>query len=133
MRSPAPGGRPGDNEDAPFGGTADNPYLTESGAPDYVAIQQSEEFVRLRRLLTRFIFPMTAVFLVWYMAYVLLAAYDHSLMSRKVFGEINVGIILGLLQFVSTILITLAYARFARNRFDPDVTALREQVGVPEK
>lgn len=131
MRTPAPGdSRPGVDPSTPFGGTSDNRFRTESGAPDYVAIQQSEEFTQLRGRFRRFVFPMTAVFLLWYFTYVMLAAFDHSLMSHPIVGQINVGLVLGLLQFISTILITLGYLRFTRKHFDPDVNTLREQAGA---
>ena len=45
---------------------------------------------------------MTGLFLAWYLLYVLLADYAHDFMSTKVVGNINIGLILGLLQFVST-------------------------------
>jgi uncharacterized membrane protein (DUF485 family) len=98
--------------------------------PDYTAIQHSEEFGVLRRRFRRFAFPMTLLFIVWYLVYVVLAAYAHSFMSIKVFGEINVAMIMGILQFVSTALITLAYLRFAKRRLDPQVDRVRQQAGV---
>ena len=98
--------------------------------PDFTAIQRSPAFVDLRSRLRRFIFPMSLLFFAWYLTYVLLAAYAHEFMSRKVFGEVNVAILLGLGQFASTILITLAYLRFARNNVDPQVAEIREQSGV---
>ena len=62
---------------------------------------------------------MTAFFLAWYFLYVLLADYAHDFMSTKVWGNINVGLLLGLGQFVSTFAITMIYARWANNRQDP--------------
>jgi uncharacterized membrane protein (DUF485 family) len=103
---------------------------TANGAPDFVAIQRSTEFAALRRRLRRFIFTMSAVFFVWYMVYVLFAAYDHSFMDHKIFGQINLGLIFGLLQFVSTVIITLLYTRFARKQVDPSVEEIRAQAGA---
>jgi uncharacterized membrane protein (DUF485 family) len=99
-------------------------------APDYLTIQHSEEFRRLRARFRRFVFPMTLLFIVWYFAYVLLAAYAHELMATKVYGQINVAILLGIGQFVSTALITIAYLRFARRRLDPQAEKVRQQAGV---
>ncbi|GAB2806315.1 DUF485 domain-containing protein [Streptomyces sp. NPDC054796] len=103
------------------------------GEPDYSAIQQSEEFVQLRRRLRLFVFPMSALFFCWYMTFALLSAYAHGFMSQKVTGEINMGTILGLLQFVSTIVIVLAYRRFARKRIDPEVDRIHELAGVEKQ
>ncbi|KOV74029.1 membrane protein [Streptomyces sp. NRRL WC-3618] len=100
------------------------------GEPNYPAIQQSEEFSRLRRRLRLFVFPMSALFFCWYMTFVLLSAYAHEFMSRKVTGEINMGTILGLMQFASTITIVLTYRRFARKKLDPAVDRIHELAGV---
>ncbi len=62
---------------------------------------------------------MTGLFLAWYLLYVLLADYAHEFMSQKLFGNINVALVFGLLQFVSTFLITWAYVRFADRKLDP--------------
>jgi uncharacterized membrane protein (DUF485 family) len=97
---------------------------------DYVAIQRSPEFASLRSRFRGFAFPMTLLFIVWYLVYVLLAAYAHDFMSKKVWGEINVAIVMGVLQFVSTALITIAYLRFAKRRLDPQVEIVRQQAGV---
>ncbi|SFQ08290.1 Uncharacterized membrane protein, DUF485 family [Amycolatopsis arida] len=93
--------------------------------PDYEEIRRSPEFVAVRRRLRRFVFPMSLLFLAWYLCYVLLAAFAHDLMSTKVVGAVNVGIVLGLLQFASTLAITAGYLRFARRRIDPAVAEIR--------
>ncbi|QKV79343.1 DUF485 domain-containing protein [Amycolatopsis sp. Hca4] len=98
--------------------------------PDYPAIQASPEFVSLRRRFRGFVFPLSFAFFAWYMTYVLLAAYAHEFMSRKVFGQVNVGILLGLGQFASTALITWFYLRYARRRLDPRVAELRARAGL---
>ena len=40
-------------------------------------------------------------------------------MAKEVFGNVNVGLLLGLLQFVSTFLITTLYVRYANKNLDP--------------
>ncbi|WP_280274223.1 DUF485 domain-containing protein [Nocardia wallacei] len=97
-------------------------------AADFEAARSSPEFQELRTRLRRFVFPMTAVFLIWYLAYVLLGAYAHDFMATKVFGDINTGLLLGLGQFVSTFLITGLYVRFAGRQLDPRAAALRERL-----
>jgi uncharacterized membrane protein (DUF485 family) len=94
----------------------------------YLDVQQSEEFIDLRRRFRKFVFPMTALFLAWYFLYVLLAAYAPDFMSHKVVGNINVGLILGLGQFVSTFAITILYVRWADRVFDPRAEALHRQL-----
>ena len=75
-----------------------------------------------------FIFPMTALFLVWYFVYVLLAAFAPDFMSTKVAGNINVGLLFGFGQFVSTFAITIAYKSWADKTFDPAAAELREEL-----
>lgn len=97
----------------------------------YEQVQASDEFADLRSRLRRFVFPMSAAFLIWYLAYVLLASYAPGFMSIKVLGNINVGLIIGLLQFVSTFVITTVYARWADRRFDPAAAELARRVHLP--
>ena len=96
--------------------------------PDWETIQQSAEFTQLRRRLRNFVFPMTVAFLAWYLLYVLLSDYAHDFMSTKVFGNINIGLIFGLLQFVSTFVITSLYVRHANQKLDPVADKIREDI-----
>ena len=95
---------------------------------DYQRVQDSPEFQDLRRRFRNFVFPLTAFFLVWYLTYVLLAADAHDVMRTKVFGTINVGLLLGLGQFVTTFAITMLYARWANKRQDPIANELRQRI-----
>jgi uncharacterized membrane protein (DUF485 family) len=49
-------------------------------------------------------------------------------MAIKLFGNINVGLVFGLLQFVSTFLITFLYVRFADRKLDPLAFQLRDDI-----
>ena len=49
-------------------------------------------------------------------------------MSTRVFGNVNIGLIFGLLQFVTTFGITIAYVRWAGRVLDPRSAAIREQL-----
>jgi uncharacterized membrane protein (DUF485 family) len=95
----------------------------------FVAIQASPEFAELRRKLRRFVFPMTALFLAWYATYVLLGAFAHDFMAIRVFGNINVGLLIGLGQFLTTFIITALYVRFANRELDPRAAAIRSTLG----
>jgi uncharacterized membrane protein (DUF485 family) len=94
----------------------------------YLAAQASPEFAELRARLRRFVFPMTAFFLVWYATYVVLGAFAHDFMATKVWGNVNVGLLIGLGQFLTTFVITGLYVRFANRDLDPRATALRERL-----
>ena len=60
---------------------------TEPPGSVYEQVQASPEFRALRRRLRRFVFPMSALFLVWYLAYVLLASYARPFMAIKLVGQ----------------------------------------------
>ena len=94
----------------------------------YQEVQASDEFQELRTRFRRFVFPLTGLFLVWYFLYVGLSAYAPDFMSTKVIGRVNLGLIIGLLQFVSTFAITMTYARWADKNFDPTADRLREHL-----
>lgn len=96
--------------------------------PDFTAIAHSTEFRELRYRLLRFVFPMSAVFLLWYLAYVVVAAWMPEFMGTRVLGEINAGMLMGVGQFASTIIITAWYQRFASRQIDPRVAELRQGV-----
>jgi uncharacterized membrane protein (DUF485 family) len=94
-------------------------------AQEYRQAQDSPEFAELRRRFRRFAVPMTVVFLAWYLLYVLLSTYASDLMSTRVFGNVNLGILLGLGQFVSTFLITQLYVRYSSRTTDPIADEMR--------
>jgi uncharacterized membrane protein (DUF485 family) len=95
---------------------------------DYLAMQASPEFQELRTRLRRFVFPMTAFFLIWYATYVVLGAFAHDFMAIRVWGNINVGLLIGLGQFLTTFVITGLYVRFANRELDPRAAAIRAEM-----
>lgn len=103
-------------------------HASNEGPVDFVAEQNSEEFQTLRKSHRNFVFPVAIGFLVWYFAYVLLAAYAHDFMSIKVWDNINVGLILGLLQFVTTFGITTWYVTYANRKLDPQAAVIRTRL-----
>ena len=101
----------------------------ESAAERYLAVQRSDEFAGLRRALRGFVFPMTVAFFLWYALYVILSAYARGFMGTKLLGNINVALVFGLLQFVSTFVIAWLYSRFADRRIDPVADRIRAEIG----
>ncbi|WP_066898850.1 DUF485 domain-containing protein [Mycolicibacterium houstonense] len=106
----------------------DLPARVAPTGEQFLATQASPEFQELRTRLRRFVFPMTAFFLLWYALYVMLGAFAHEFMAIRVFGNINVGLLIGLGQFVTTFVITGLYVRFANKELDPRATAIREEL-----
>ena len=104
--------------------------VTRAGSTtvDYQEVEASESFRQLKRRHRGFVFPLAVAFLLWYFAYVLLADYAHEFMSTPVWGNINVGLLLGLGQFVTTFAITTWYVSFANRRLDPVADEIRGQL-----
>jgi uncharacterized membrane protein (DUF485 family) len=106
----------------------DDDQVGHPSASAFQQVQASPEFAELRSRFRRFAFPMTAAFLVWYFAYVLLSTYAESFMNIRMFGNVSLGILLGLLQFVTTFLITWLYIRHANKNLDPLAASLRDKL-----
>ncbi|GAA4066806.1 DUF485 domain-containing protein [Actinomadura miaoliensis] len=94
----------------------------------YERVQQGPDFQELRRRFRAFAFPATAAFLAWYLLYVVLSGWARDFMGTKVVGFINIALIFGLLQFVSTFLIAWQYSRHAERKLDPLADRLRAEV-----
>jgi uncharacterized membrane protein (DUF485 family) len=90
-----------------------------SDHPLYVELHGSPEFVELRKKFRAFVVPATIAFMTWYLLYVLMSMWAHDFMSTEVFGNVNVAVIFGLLQFVSTFLIAWLYGRYMNKDADP--------------
>jgi uncharacterized membrane protein (DUF485 family) len=107
----------------------------QSGSPalddptPYQEVQRSPEFVALRKRWRRFIFTLSAIFLAWFMVYVLLADFATGFMNTRIGGtNLTIGLVFGLLQFVSTFVIATIYVRFADKNLDPEAERLRLRV-----
>jgi uncharacterized membrane protein (DUF485 family) len=95
----------------------------------YQEVQASPEFRSLRKRWRGFIFTMSAIFLGWFLVYVLLSDFAHGLVDTRIGGtNFTVGLLLGLLQFVSTFTIATIYVRFANKNLDDDAAALKRRV-----
>ncbi|MET7452364.1 DUF485 domain-containing protein [Streptomyces sp. NPDC005574] len=96
-----------------------------AAADVYLEVQRSAAFQEVRSRYRRFVVPGVAGFLAWYLAYVVTATTAPGLMARPVAGAVNVAMLAGLGQFLSTFLLTWAYTRHARLRRDRAALELR--------
>jgi uncharacterized membrane protein (DUF485 family) len=108
-------------------------YADSDDEQRFVEVARSPEFDTLRRALRRFVFPVSAAFLLWYALYVLMSAYARDFMSIKVVGNVNIALIFGLLQFISTFLIAWLYVRYADRKIDPLADRLRAKIEGDQK
>lgn len=116
------------NRKLPEGATPDLPVPGTISEQAFIDMQDSDEFDQLRQRFRKFSFPLSVAFIVWYLGYVLLSTYAVDFMKTTVVGNVNLGIVLGLLQFVTTFTITWLYIRHANKNLDPIATKLREKL-----
>ncbi|GAB2761415.1 DUF485 domain-containing protein [Nocardioides salsibiostraticola] len=95
--------------------------------PVYDALSQDPEFIELRRRYRSFVIPVTVGFLAWFLLYVVMSNWAGGFMGHKLFGNINVALVFGLLQFASTFAIAYVYSRYSTSRLDPLGHSLNEQ------
>lgn len=100
----------------------DGPALSAEAA---VAMHSDPRFVLLKQRLYRFIFPVSLAFLAWYLLYVLLSAFGRDFMGTVLFGNVNVALVFGVLQFASTFGIAIWYTLYARRNLDPAAAEAR--------
>lgn len=97
-------------------------------ATTFVSVQQSAEFQKLRSSFRTFAFPTVVAVLVWYFLYVLLSIFAQDFMGQSAFGNLTLGMVIGLLQFPTTWFATWLYVRRAGDVLDPMAAALREKI-----
>lgn len=85
----------------------------------YDTMHATADFQELRRKYRRFAVPWTVAFLVWYMLYVIMSNWATGFMNIRIVGNINVALVFGLLQFVSTFGIAWLYSHHANKELDP--------------
>jgi uncharacterized membrane protein (DUF485 family) len=95
---------------------------------EFTEVQESAEFGELRRAHRSFAFPLTVAFIAWYLLYVLLSNYAGDFMGTKLFGNINIALVFGVLQFVTTFLIAWWYSRHAATELDPKAEAIKTRM-----
>ena len=100
---------------------------------DYPAFEETPKYKELRKRQRGFVIPVLIAAMAWYFLYVVLAVFASNWMATPVIGVINIGLIFGLLQFVSTFGITMWYVSFANKRLDPLATELRHELEAKQK
>ena len=93
----------------------------------YERLHATADFRELRRRYHGFAIPWTVAFLSWYLLYVVMSNWAHDFMSHQLFGHVNVALVFGVLQFVSTFAIARLYAMHAGKELDPLAEKLRAQ------
>ncbi|MEV2268778.1 DUF485 domain-containing protein [Nonomuraea africana] len=98
------------------------------GSPGpYADVVQDRRFRLLRTRFRRLAIGIVASFLGWYFLYISLSAFARDFMAYPAIGNINVALLLGILQFVSTFVLAWRYTRYARRMLDPLAAQLRDE------
>ncbi|QDY76123.1 DUF485 domain-containing protein [Streptomyces qinzhouensis] len=105
-----------------------SPGPAQPTTEQFIETQESAEFTELRHSYRSFAFPLTFAFVAWYLLYVLLSSYAGGFMGTTLFGNINVALVLGIAQFVTTFLIAWWYARHAARLLDPRAEAIKARM-----
>ncbi len=86
---------------------------------DWEAIERSPEFQELVHKRRSFVVPATIFFLVFYMAFILLAGYAEDFMASSVYEGLTVGYTLALTQFLMVFVLGIMYLRKSDRDYDP--------------
>ena len=101
---------------APQGGaTADD----QVRGIDWQAIEASPEFQELVAKRRSFVLPATIFFLVYYMAFIIVAGYAPDFMGESVYEGLTVGYCYALTQFLMVFVLGIWYLRKSDQVFDP--------------
>ncbi|MBB0232098.1 DUF485 domain-containing protein [Streptomyces calidiresistens] len=93
-----------------------------------ITMHEDPRFIDLRRRLVRFVAPMSIAFMAWYLLYVIMSAFARDVLATTVVGNVNIALVFGVLQFVTTFGIAVWYARYAGRRLDPLADELRGEL-----
>lgn len=98
-----------------------------SGHASYADLAKADDFRQLRRKYRSFAIPWTIAFLAWYLLYVVMSNWATGFMEIRLVGNINVALVFGILQFVSTFGIAFLYARYSNRELDPLARKLNDR------
>jgi len=87
---------------------------------------RDERLRSLARTRWKVAISLTAAMVTVYFGFVALIAFQKPLLGRLVTRGLSVGILFGVLVIVSTWVLTWAYVRWANDRYDSELTKLRE-------
>lgn len=98
-------------------------------ADDLAGLAADERFRLLKARFRRLALTIVGAFLGWYFLYIALSAFARDFMALPAIGNVNVALLLGVLQFVSTFVLAWRYTRYARRMLDPLSAELRDEAG----
>ena len=107
-------------------GAPSNQPRRKATSEDLIEMSKSEEFADLKTRFRGFTFPAIIIALLWFFAFLVVATFFPEAMAIEMGGGFNIGLVLGILQFVTTFVITWMYVKFANKNLEPRQAAIRE-------
>lgn len=101
---------------------------TNTSSDVWVKTQDSDEFAAHRKKFRSFAYPFAIGFLVWYFTFIVLMTFARDFVNIQVFGNINIGFLLAISQFITTFGIAWLYDRFATKNLDGPAQKLKAQI-----
>jgi uncharacterized membrane protein (DUF485 family) len=105
-------------------------YESVSGRRPEIDPRAEDERVALDRLAARRLrvaLALTAAMLVVYFTFILLIAFDKSLLGKMITDGLSLGILLGVIVVLATWVLTWIYVGWANRRYEPAARELRER------
>lgn len=75
----------------------------------------------------------SALFFVWYFLFIVACVFARGLMGHRLAGHLNVALVFGILQFVSTFALARRYSRYSREALDPLAAQVVADATAPER
>ncbi|AWB82346.1 DUF485 domain-containing protein [Corynebacterium yudongzhengii] len=94
---------------------------------EFIEMQESSQFQDLRKTFRGFTFPVFIAAMIWFLFYMMAALWMQDFMAQPLWG-MNIGLWLGVAQFVTTFAITWVYIVYANKNLEPRQAAIREQM-----
>jgi uncharacterized membrane protein (DUF485 family) len=92
---------------------------------DWAAVRGSAEYENLRTARRRFLIPASAIYLIVYFGFLVLALNAPALFGRSLHAGLNVGFLAMTVMFVLVWLGVLLHNSIARRRWDPRIDRVR--------
>lgn len=99
---------------------------------DYERIEKTEEFQNFKKGKYMFVIAIPSLFLVYYLAFILMSAYMKPLMSSLVFGNFTFGYLFGVSYFIVIWILAFIYVVVAKG-YDKKVENIIDKYGPKEK
>lgn len=98
---------------------------------NFEMIEQTEEFKELKRRKYRFIFPVPILFIVYYLLFIVMSAYQQDLMAKFVLGNLTFGYLFGISYYLVIWILAFVYVFKARqyDRLVEEIKAKYTDVG----